>query len=233
MCDVWDAVESVVLGPVGMVDAALGNPMADIFFGDKDPDSDMSLFQVDYLKNHRAEYDDWAGQYTDPTRYRTLTDEYMQNASTRAANQFGSVGLAGSGAAIGGASEAGRKVEMDMMNRQLSDRTAIENTRLGYTSQLQNAGTAQMNAEIAKQNADNQMLGGLLSLAGGAAGAYFGGPMGAAAGSKIGGSLAGGQSEMLPMSTAQYGGVGNGGSYDPYSSYGSADNYWSQNPYSY
>jgi len=237
MCDVGKAIKKAAnvatFGTYGIAENAIKgrNILDGNGFGFRNdpsgPDFDMTLFQTDYLNQRRGEYDQWAGQFTDPTRYANLSSEYQQNAYTRAADQYASAGLAGSSAAIGGATEAGRKVSMDMLNRQLSDRSQIESTRLGYTAQLQNAGTAQMNAEIAKSNADNQMLGSILGAAGTVGGAILGGAPGAAVGGKIGAGAGGGQSAYLPQNTA----MANYDYMSPGAAYGEPGNYWSQNPY--
>lgn len=251
MCDVGDVAETAAnVGTFGTYGAAKNtidgkNIFADGPFGVFDKiggwggsgGDDIPGMEGDYLRQHRQAYDDWAAQYTDPTRYQAMTDEYSQQASNQAMTRFNAIGMAGSGAAIGGSNEASRKMKMGMLDRQLRDRSQIESTRLGYTSQLQNVDIAHLNAKMAKQNADSQMIGGIMGAAGMAAGAYFGGPMGAAAGGKVGSSMAPEQGSMSPYNAYAGGGptLGNYGGYDTMggTGYGQPGNFWSQNPYAY
>jgi len=128
------------------------------------------------------EYDAWASEFTDPQRYEDWSARESDLASRKISNSYNAVGLAGSGADIGGQQNARNAIRQEMINRQLSDRNAIERTRQGYSQAISNM-------DIAKMNADNQALSSLMQGAGTVAGFVFGGPAGGMVGSQIGGAF--------------------------------------------
>lgn len=125
------------------------------------------------------EYDEWASEYTNPERYQKMTEREQQQATRGVQNRYNAIGLAGSGADIGGQFEASESVRQAMIDRQMRDRNSIEQTRQGYSNQI-------MNMDIADENAKNAAFSQILSGAGAVAGFMAAGPAGAGAGMQAG-----------------------------------------------
>lgn len=134
------------------------------------------------LTDQLNQYNTWADDYTNPERYQRMTDREANIATRKVGNSYNSVGLAGSGADIGGQFEADQRVRETMMDRQMRDRASIEGTRQGYMNMISNVDTAE-------QNAQNAAISQLFQAGGAAAGFIVGGPAGAGVGSQAGSAL--------------------------------------------
>ena len=91
------------------------------------------------------------------------------------------------GQTIGGLDQSLLQAQQNIAGRRVN---AITGSPVNFGSVIKTAGAAHA-GEIAKQQAAGQTMGSLLQIGGTVAGAYVGGPMGAAAGGKVGSTLAG------------------------------------------
>lgn len=176
--------------------------------------------ELEYLRNNRTEFDRNAMRLTDEGTYQGWKDDAMSRSDVMMQNRYAQMGLAGSSLAMGSSAEAGRRLDMQYDQARLNDLMKVSQMQNSYSNQI-NQGVygiqgqfsgyqdQQIQQQIAKQNADNQMWQGIMQLGGTAAGFALGGPPGAAAGSQLG-SVAG--QGVAPTNTGTfYNGSGNGG----------------------
>jgi len=179
MCDVGDGfdVAGAIFDPIGLFgEHGLG---MDPFNLGQDSGEKRRADRRSELTSQLQEYNTWADEYTNPERYAKMTEREANIASRSVGHRYNSVGLAGSGADIGGQFEASERVRQDMYDRQMRDRASIEGTRQGYMNMISNVDTAE-------QNAQNAAISQLFQAGGAAAGFMVGGPAGAGAGSQAG-----------------------------------------------
>lgn len=153
--------------------------------------------EIDLARSQRSDFDSWASQFTNPDRYKQMGDLYSQRASTNAMNHAAQMGMGGSSVGMGMANEAAFNTDQAMINRQLQDHLQIAQMNsvlngqitgdiFNTQNQFSNFQNAQASAYQNAQAQNTQMIGNIMSLGGTVAGAYFGGPMGAMAGSQAG-----------------------------------------------
>lgn len=214
MCDIIDN------NPIGQIGGAIADPFG--VFGEHglgmDPFNLSTSPEERRMQEHRAQlerqaadYNAWAEQYLNPKRYAEMTQEQADIATRKVGMGYNAIGFAGSGADISGQREADRQVRMAMLDRQMSDRNNINSVQQRYASML-------MNLDTQDQNAKNAMWSGLMSAGGTVAGAYFGGPGGAAVGSQVGSSMGPAQQDYIDPFAS---GPDQGG-------YGSESQYWAK-----
>lgn len=164
------------------------SPMVHNFLGigsDDAPTVDFSQ-EEGYLRNGLSNFDDWSSQYTDPAKYQASLNEQEANGRTKIGGQYANVGMAGSSAAMGAQANNDRLTELAGWDKQLSDRSQIEQIRNMYTTGLTNIDIGKMNNDAAAKAAAQQQIGQIVGAVGTVAGGIYGGPAGAAVGSQAG-----------------------------------------------
>lgn len=171
--------------------------------------------QMKYLRDMRDNFDISSMNAMDPAKYNARRDDSMARNETAIQNRFAGMGLAGSSLAMGAAAESDRQNGFAWDDRMMSDMGKSIAIKQGLTGditgdifkiqgQFGDYQTQKTNAEIAQQNAENEMWGNIMKLGGTLGGAAIAGPVGAGAGGAAAGAAAPGQTASIPYNSPTY-----------------------------
>lgn len=163
--------------------------------------------QLQKAYGYHDQFNQFAQDYTDPSRYDSLTDLYATRASTDLGNRYAEMGLGGSSMAMGAQNQAVQNVDQQMIERKLNDRLRLtqmnqllsgsenslidtmQNRYSNFQNSMANFDTQQA---IASSNANSALAQGIGSVVGTGVGLLAGGPAGGIIGGSLGGKLGGG-----------------------------------------
>lgn len=164
--------------------------------------------QMQYLQNLRGQFANSSMNAMDPAKYDMRRNDSMARNDVATQNRFANMGMAGSSMAVGAAQEGERQTGFAWDDRQMSDMSKSIGIQQGLTDdmtgdifkiqgQFGDYQTQMMNAQIAQQNAQNEMWGNVMKTGGMIAGAAIAGPAGSQVGGMAGGMAAPGQTAPL------------------------------------